>query len=39
MTETSLMPKAAAAAGMNYAELCQRLVEMALSRQLAEKPD
>jgi D-alanine-D-alanine ligase len=37
MTETSLMPKAAEAAGMNYAELCERLIEMALGRQLAGK--
>jgi len=29
MTETSLFPKAAAAAGMNFPELCWRLVEMA----------
>jgi D-alanine-D-alanine ligase len=35
MTETSLLPKAAAAAGINYAELCQRMVELALGR--AEK--
>ena len=32
MTETSLLPKAAAAAGMNYAELCQRMVDLALQR-------
>ena len=32
MTETSLLPKAAAAAGMNYAELCQRMIELALER-------
>ncbi len=32
MTETSLLPKAAAAAGMNYAELCQRMIELALKR-------
>ena len=32
MTETSLLPKAAAAAGLGYAELCQRMVELALSR-------
>jgi D-alanine-D-alanine ligase len=30
MTETSLLPKAAAAAGIGYAELCQRMVELAL---------
>ena len=27
MTETSLLPKAAAAAGIGYADLCQRMVE------------
>jgi D-alanine-D-alanine ligase len=32
MTETSLLPKAAAAAGLNYAQLCQRMVELALNR-------
>jgi D-alanine-D-alanine ligase len=32
MTETSLLPKAAAAAGLNYAQLCQRMVELALKR-------
>ena len=30
MTETSLWPKAAAAAGMDYAQLCQRMVDLAL---------
>jgi D-alanine-D-alanine ligase len=33
MTETSLLPKAAAAAGMTYAELCQRMVDLALARK------
>jgi D-alanine-D-alanine ligase len=33
MTETSLLPKAAAAAGLNYAQLCQRMVELALARR------
>ena len=33
MTETSLLPKAAAAAGMNYAELCQQMVDLALVRK------
>jgi len=32
MTETSLLPKAAAAAGLDYAQLCQRMVELALAR-------
>tara|TARA_Y100001968_G_scaffold117560_2_gene107034 strand:+ start:10966 stop:11895 length:930 start_codon:yes stop_codon:yes gene_type:complete len=30
MTETSLLPKAAKAAGMSFVELCQRLVDLAL---------
>jgi D-alanine-D-alanine ligase len=33
MTETSLLPKAAAAVGMNYAELCQRMIDLALTRK------
>ena len=33
MTETSLFPKAAAAAGMTYPELCQRMVDLALKRK------
>ncbi len=33
MTETSLLPKAAAAAGLNYAQLCQRMVDLALQRK------
>jgi D-alanine-D-alanine ligase len=32
MTETSLLPKAAAAAGLNYAQLCQVMLEPALDR-------
>lgn len=32
MTETSLLPKAAAAAGFAYDELCQRMVDLALKR-------
>ncbi len=38
MTETSLLPKAAAAAGLNYAQLCQRMVDLALARTNT-KPD
>ena len=37
MTETSLLPKAAAAAGLNYAELCQCMIDLALKRTLATK--
>jgi D-alanine-D-alanine ligase len=32
MTETSLLPKAAAAAGLSYPQLCQRMLELALQR-------
>jgi len=32
MTETSLLPKAAAAAGISYAQLCQRMIDLALRR-------
>ena len=32
MTETSLFPKAAAAAGMSYADVCEKMVELALGR-------
>jgi D-alanine-D-alanine ligase len=33
MTETSLLPKAAAAAGLSYEELCQRMIDLALKRK------
>ena len=33
MTETSLLPKAAAAAGLDYAQLCQRMLDLALTRR------
>ncbi len=32
MTETSLLPKAAAACGIGYAELCQKMVDLAMKR-------
>jgi D-alanine-D-alanine ligase len=32
MTETSLLPKAAAAAGFSYADLCQKMIDLALDR-------
>jgi len=37
MTETSLMPKAAAAAGISYEELCQRMIDLALQRNEAAR--
>ena len=37
MTETSLLPKAAAAAGIGYAELCQRMIDLALKRSDGRK--
>ncbi len=39
MTETSLLPKAAAAIGIHFAELCQRMVKLALARQLKMKTE
>jgi D-alanine-D-alanine ligase len=30
MTETSLLPKAAAAVGISYAQLCQKMIDLAL---------
>jgi D-alanine-D-alanine ligase len=35
MTATSLLPKAAAVIGLDYAQLCQRMVELALRRKTA----
>jgi D-alanine-D-alanine ligase len=32
MTQTSLLPEAAAAAGISYAELCARIIELSLAR-------
>lgn len=37
MTETSLLPKAALAAGVAYPALCQRMIDLALKR--AKRPD
>lgn len=33
MTGTSLLPKAAAAAGLSYPDLCQKMIELALDRK------
>jgi D-alanine-D-alanine ligase len=33
MTETSLLPKAAAAAGLKYEQLCQRMIDLAMKRK------
>ena len=33
LTETSLLPKAAEAAGLSYVQLCQRMIELALARR------
>ena len=33
MTETSLLPKAAEAAGFSYAQLCQKMIDLALARR------
>lgn len=35
MTPTSLLPKAAAATGIGYAELCQRMIDLAMKRAKA----
>ena len=37
MTETSLFPKAAAAAGIDYPSLCQRMIELAMTRARGKK--
>jgi len=38
MTELSLLPKAAAAAGLDFAALCQQMVEMALRHPMTKPP-
>ena len=35
MTETSLLPKAAAVVGITFPELCQQMVDLALKRRAA----
>jgi D-alanine-D-alanine ligase len=37
MTETSLLPEAAAVAGISMAQLCERIVSLSLERSLASK--
>ena len=37
MTETSLLPEAAAAAGISYPELCARIIELSLARRANAK--
>jgi D-alanine-D-alanine ligase len=36
MTETSLLPKAAAASGLDYPHLCQKMIDLALARKKGE---
>jgi D-alanine-D-alanine ligase len=38
MTDSSLLPKAAAAAGIGFAALCQQMVDLALQRRRKEDP-
>ncbi|RME90352.1 MAG: D-alanine--D-alanine ligase [Verrucomicrobia bacterium] len=38
MTETSLLPKAAAAAGIGFDELCERMIELAMRRGAPQAP-
>jgi D-alanine-D-alanine ligase len=33
MTQVSLLPEAAAAAGISYADLCARVIELSLARR------
>ena len=37
MTETSLLPEAAAAAGISYPQLCARIIELSLARRASAK--
>jgi D-alanine-D-alanine ligase-like ATP-grasp enzyme len=36
MTEASLLPEAAAAAGISYPELCARIIELSAKRRAAK---
>jgi D-alanine-D-alanine ligase len=38
MTELSLIPQAAAAAGINFPELCERIVQQALKPRNSGEP-
>jgi D-alanine-D-alanine ligase len=38
MTETSLLPEAAAAAGISMSQLCESIIRLSLERRLARKP-
>ena len=37
MTETSLLPEAAAAAGISMTQLCERIIELSLERRVLSK--
>jgi D-alanine-D-alanine ligase-like ATP-grasp enzyme len=37
MTETSLLPEAAAAAGISYPQLCARIIELSQARRANTK--
>ena len=37
MTEVSLLPEAAAAAGIGYAELCSRIIELSEQRSRSDR--
>ena len=39
MTELSLIPQAAAAAGITFPELCERIVQLALAPQAERRND
>jgi D-alanine-D-alanine ligase-like ATP-grasp enzyme len=37
MTPASLLPEAAAAAGISYADLCRKIIELSLSSHQSQK--